>query len=164
MKPCSTGILAVILHDMKLASKHAASIVRSVKQLGGTDNARQPDVDVNDTIHKSLALLQSNLRRVNVVLRPAVLPTMTASTTELVQVWVNIIKNACDAMEDTPEPQIEIITRHSKKPFADHYQQQWADDRRSDTAQGISTQLYDQERWVVVRIRAGSFDCTADRQ
>ncbi|AJR09250.1 GHKL domain-containing protein [Photobacterium gaetbulicola] len=102
------------LHDMKLAAKHAASIVRSVKQLGGTDNARQPEVDVNDTIHKSLALLQSNLRRVNVVLRPAVLPTMTASTTELVQVWVNIIKNACDAMEHTAEPQIEIITRHSK--------------------------------------------------
>ncbi|WP_036824266.1 sensor histidine kinase, partial [Photobacterium sanctipauli] len=102
------------LHDMRLASKHAASIVRSVKQLGGTDNARQPDVDVNDTIHKSLSLLQSNLRRVNVVLRPAVLPTITASTTELVQVWVNIIKNACDAMEQTDEPQIEIITRHSK--------------------------------------------------
>ncbi|MGF1698827.1 ATP-binding protein [Photobacterium makurazakiensis] len=102
------------LHDMRLASKHAASIVRSVKQLGGTDNIRQPEVDVNDTIHKSLSLLQSNLRRVNVVLRPAVLPTITASTTELVQVWVNIIKNACDAMDETTEPQIEIITRHSK--------------------------------------------------
>lgn len=102
------------LHDMRLASKHAASIVRSVKQLGGTDTARQPDLDINDTIHKSLSLLQSNLRRVNVVLRPAVLPTMTASATELVQIWVNIIKNACDAMEDTSEPQIEIITRHSK--------------------------------------------------
>ncbi|KLV08959.1 histidine kinase [Photobacterium aquae] len=102
------------IHDMRIAAKHAASIVRSVKQLGGTDTARQPDVDVNDTIHKSLALLQSNLRRVNVVLRPAVLPCITASATELVQVWVNIIKNACDAMERTDDPQIEIITRHSK--------------------------------------------------
>ncbi|MGF1876197.1 ATP-binding protein [Photobacterium frigidiphilum] len=102
------------LHDMRLAGKHAASIVRSVKQLGGSDQARQPDVDVNDTIHKSLALLQSNLRRVNVVLRPAVLPTINASVTELVQVWVNIIKNACDAMEYTDNPHIEIITRCSK--------------------------------------------------
>ncbi|PSW01125.1 ATP-binding protein [Photobacterium lipolyticum] len=102
------------LHDMRLAGKHAASIVRSVKQLGGSDQTRQSDIDVNDTIHKSLALLQSNLRRVNVVLRPAVLPTITASATELVQVWVNIIKNACDAMEQTPEAQIEIITRYSK--------------------------------------------------
>ncbi|GHA60493.1 ATP-binding protein [Photobacterium aphoticum] len=102
------------LHDMRLAAKHATSIVRSVKQLGGTDTARQPDVDVNDTIHKSLSLLQSNLRRVDVVLRPAILPPITASTTELVQVWVNIIKNACDAMEETEHPQIEIITRYSK--------------------------------------------------
>lgn len=102
------------LHDMKIAAKHAASIVRSVKQLGGSDQDRQTDVDVNDTIHKSLALLQSNLRRVNVVTHSATLPTITASTTELVQVWVNIIKNACDALENTEEPTIEIITRHSK--------------------------------------------------
>ncbi len=102
------------LHDMRLAAKHAANIVRSVKQLGGSDQDYQSDVDVNDTIHKSLALLQSNLRRVNVILRPAVLPTITASSTELVQVWVNIIKNACDAMEQTDEPKIEIITRYSK--------------------------------------------------
>ncbi|OAN13837.1 histidine kinase [Photobacterium jeanii] len=102
------------LHDMRLAAKHAASIVRSVKQLGGSEQTKQPDVDVNDTIHKSLALLQSNLRRVNVTLRPAVIPTITASATELVQVWVNIIKNACDAMEHTDEPQIEIVTRYSK--------------------------------------------------
>lgn len=102
------------LHDMRLASKHATCIVRSVKQLGGTDNVRQPDIDLNDTINKSLSLLQSNLRRVNVVLRPGELPLMSASSTELVQIWVNIIKNACDAMEGTPEPQLEIITRHSK--------------------------------------------------
>ncbi len=106
------------LHDMRLASKHAASIVRSVKQLGGTDQQRMPDVDVNDTINKSLALLQSNLRRVNVVLRPAVLPSITASSTELVQVWVNIIKNACDAMEETDDPHLEIITRHSNNRLA----------------------------------------------
>ncbi|WP_245587167.1 ATP-binding protein [Aliagarivorans marinus] len=102
------------LHDMRLASKHAASIVRSVKQLGGGDQAKQPDLDVNDTIHKSLALLQSNLRRVNVVLRPAVLPKINASATELVQVWVNIIKNACDAMEHVAEPQLEIVTSYYK--------------------------------------------------
>ena len=102
------------LHDMRIAAKHAANIVRSVKQLGGSDQDYQSDVDVNDTIHKSLALLQSNLRRVNVVLRPAILPAITASSTELVQVWVNIIKNACDAMEQTDAPTIEIITRYSK--------------------------------------------------
>ncbi|MEC6815759.1 ATP-binding protein [Photobacterium toruni] len=102
------------LRDIRLAARHAASIVRSVKQLGGGDHARIPDVDINDTLHKSLALLQSNLRQVEVVLRPAILPPMTASVTELVQIWVNLIKNACDAMENTEAPQIEIITRSVK--------------------------------------------------
>ncbi|WP_318459082.1 ATP-binding protein [Photobacterium leiognathi] len=102
------------LRDMRLAAKHSASIVKSVKQLGGSDHVRQPDVDINETLHKSLALLQSNLRPVEVILRPAVLPPLMASSTELVQVWVNLIKNACDAMEYTTAPQIEIVTRHVK--------------------------------------------------
>nr|WP_086940351.1 ATP-binding protein [Thaumasiovibrio occultus] len=106
------------LHDMRLAAMHAASIVRSVKQLGGTDQQRTPGVDINDTLNKSISLLQSNLRRINVVLSPAVLPSITASSTELVQVWVNIIKNACDAMETTEEPKLEIITRHSNNRLA----------------------------------------------
>ncbi|MEJ2763131.1 ATP-binding protein [Photobacterium sp. MCCC 1A19761] len=103
------------LHDMRLAARHAAGIVRSVKQLGGVDQTRQPGVDVNDTLHKSLSLLQSNLRRVNVVLQPAELPSLTASTTELVQIWVNIIKNACDAMAETQAPELEIVTRSSRR-------------------------------------------------
>ena len=102
------------LRDIRLAARHAASIVRSVKQLGGGDHARIPNVDINDTLHKSLALLQSNLRAVEVVLRPAILPPVTASVTELVQIWVNLIKNACDAMEHTDNPQIEIATRSVK--------------------------------------------------
>lgn len=61
-----------------------------------------------------MALLQSNLRYVEVVLRPAILPPVTASVTELVQIWVNLIKNACDAMENTEAPQIEIVTRSVK--------------------------------------------------
>lgn len=103
------------LRDMRLAAKHSASIVKSVKQLGGSDHVRQNDVDINETLHKSLALLQSNLRPVEVVLRPAVLPPINASSTELVQVWINLIKNACDAMENTASPKIEIVTRHVKQ-------------------------------------------------
>lgn len=102
------------LRDMRLAAKHAASIVKSVKQLGGSDHARQPDLDINETLHKALALLQNHLRPVEVTLRPAVLPPLTASGTELVQVWVNIIKNACDALEKTASPHIDIVTQHKK--------------------------------------------------
>ncbi len=48
-------------------------------------------------------------------LSPANLPKFKGSSTELVQIWANIMKNACDAMEDTAEPAIEIATRYTNK-------------------------------------------------
>lgn len=99
------------LHDMRLAAKHSVGIVKSVKQLGRNDTESNELLDVNDSINKALSLLQSDLRRVNVTLSPAQLPLIRASATELVQIWVNIIKNACDAMSGTTDAKIEIVTR-----------------------------------------------------
>ncbi len=87
------------VHDLRLAARHAVAIVRSVKQLAGADHERSEDVSINDTINKSLSLLQRELRHISVVIRPASnLPTIRASSSELVQIWVNIIKNAAEAM------------------------------------------------------------------
>ncbi len=105
------------LHDLRLAAKHTVGIVQSVKQLGRTEINQDENVDINDSINKAVALLQSDLRRVTVKIRPAELPLFRGSQTELVQVWVNIIKNACDAMQDTASPQVVIQTRLDKKRF-----------------------------------------------
>ncbi|WP_456297263.1 ATP-binding protein [Vibrio sp. AK197] len=102
------------LHDLHLASKHAIGIVQSVKQLGKTEINQEEWVDINDTLNKATVLLQSDLRRVALKVRPAELPKFQCSETELVQVWVNIIKNACDAMQETDNPQILIQTRVDK--------------------------------------------------
>ncbi|WED20831.1 ATP-binding protein [Vibrio sp. JC009] len=101
------------LRDMRLAAKHSVGIVRSVKQLGRTDIDTEEWLDVNESINKAISLLQSDLRRVSVHLSPASLPPFKGSSTELVQVWANIMKNACDAMERTPSPEIDISTRHT---------------------------------------------------
>ncbi len=102
------------LHDLRLASKHTVGIVRSVKQLGRTDIDVDEALNINDSINRALALLQSDLRRVKVRFSPAELPLFLGSQTELVQIWVNILKNACDALIDTESPTIEIQTRFSK--------------------------------------------------
>ncbi|TRN26288.1 histidine kinase [Vibrio furnissii] len=103
------------LHDLRLASKHTVGIVKSVKQLGRTEINLDEDLDLNDTLNRALALLQSDLRRVSVRMRPGILPVIKGSVTEWVQVWVNIIKNACDAMQTTADPAIDIHTRYSKQ-------------------------------------------------
>ncbi|NOI55899.1 cyclic nucleotide-binding domain-containing protein [Vibrio crassostreae] len=103
------------LHDLRLASRHAVGIVKSVKQLGRVDIDTEEAVDINDSINHALSLLQSELRRVSVRLSPADLPSFKGSKTELVQIWVNIVKNACDAMSNSDDAAIEIQTRLSKK-------------------------------------------------
>ncbi|EGQ7914859.1 TPA: ATP-binding protein [Vibrio parahaemolyticus] len=102
------------LHDLRIASKHTVGIVRSVKQLGRTDIDLDEAININDSINRALALLQSDLRRVSVRFSPAELPVFIGSQTELVQIWVNILKNACDAMINIESPTIEIHTRVSK--------------------------------------------------
>ncbi|GAA4496326.1 sensor histidine kinase [Pseudaeromonas paramecii] len=95
-------------HDMALAVKHATNIVRSVKQLGGGEAARHPGVQLLDTIDEALALLNSPLRRINLQLALSPLTPLLANETEWVQIWVNIIKNGCDALAQTPNPTIWI--------------------------------------------------------
>ena len=100
-------------HDMQLAARHAAGIVKSVKELGGSTQQRADGVDVNTTLRESVSLLQSYLRKVTVTydLAPD-LPPIWGNTTELVQIWVNILRNACEALDGSgvPEPGVRIST------------------------------------------------------
>ncbi|MCZ4371259.1 ATP-binding protein [Vibrio diazotrophicus] len=102
------------LHDLRVASSHTVGIVKSVKQLARSEVNLNEELDINDTINRALTLLQSDLRRVSVRMRPGNLPKLKGSQTEWVQVWVNIVKNACDAMMVTPEPRLDIQTKYSK--------------------------------------------------
>ncbi len=103
------------LHDLRLASQHTVGIVKSVKQLGRADIDTRDKVNINESIQRSLALLHSDLRGISVRVRPGEIPLMEASPTELVQVWVNLIKNAVDALSEHTNPEIEIQTRFNKQ-------------------------------------------------
>jgi hypothetical protein len=108
------------LHDMTTAANHAAHVTRSVKSLGAPSSQRQPNQDVNETIREALTLLHSKLRKIRVVFDAGELPPLTANRGELVQVWVNLIKNAIESLNNsrTPDPEIRIRTRVAKKQIA----------------------------------------------
>lgn len=101
------------LRDMRMASKLATGIVRAVKLLGGGNSTREPDVDVAQSVTDALNLLHNKLKRVEVQTSFDPMPGITADITELVQVWSNVIKNACDAMDQgaTEHPCIRITGR-----------------------------------------------------
>ncbi len=101
------------MRDMQLAARHATGIVRAVKLLGGGQDAhREPGVDVVQTVQDALALLYNKLKHLTVNTQLAPLPPITADVTELVQVWTNILSNACDAMQQggTDNPTVCIST------------------------------------------------------
>ncbi|HQU71561.1 MAG TPA: HAMP domain-containing sensor histidine kinase, partial [Calditrichia bacterium] len=67
-------------------------------------------LDLNGTVQDAMILLKSLLRQVNVESDLGDLPHIPGNRGELIQVWVNLIKNAGDSLlhDRTPDPQIRI--------------------------------------------------------
>jgi signal transduction histidine kinase len=71
-------------------------------------------IDINDTIHKALALLHHEFvsRDVHLVFEPAAtLPQVMASQNHLQGVWMNLISNGLDALDGSSR-EIHITSRH----------------------------------------------------
>ncbi len=97
--------------DIVTASRHAANIIHSIKQLSSGGHARREPVSVTDSIEQARELLRDSLKGVEV--RCDVedgLPDILGNTGELMQIWLNLMKNAYEAMRDanTPSPRIMI--------------------------------------------------------
>ena len=90
--------LGMALHDMLLATRHAGEVVRSVKELG-TANRRAPSpTDLNQTLREALVLLEKPIKKIKVVQDLKPLPQLLVNGSDWVQVWVNLMKNGCEAM------------------------------------------------------------------
>lgn len=85
-------------HDLNHAADHASQVVRSVKELGVANHSVRVPTDVAETIRHAAMLLKDQLKGIE--LRMELVPGMRLETNpgELVQVWVNLIKNACEAL------------------------------------------------------------------
>ena len=102
------------MRDLQMAARHASGIVRAVKLLGGGSTLHEPGVDVIQSLNDAMSLLTNKLKHLTIQTDFQPVPTITADITELVQIWINIINNANDAMVQagTPEPTISISTHH----------------------------------------------------
>lgn len=107
-------------HDIDVAAKHATEIVRSVKQLGGGDPTPSCALDVQETLQKALTLLSRELREVELVLNLQENFALHTSETHLVQVWINLIKNACEAMQQTVSPRLRITVLVTEQDYQVH--------------------------------------------
>lgn len=97
------------LHDMKVATDHASHIISSVKTLAAPNRDKEM-VDIKFTILKALTLVQHQIKKLDLVTSLELGLETLAGEGDLVQVWVNLIKNAAEAMTNagTKDPKIEV--------------------------------------------------------
>ena len=105
--------MGAAIYDMELASRHATSVVHSVKELGGRTNEQNVTLDLKVSIREALTLLQSILRQVEVRTELDDELFVTGSSGELVQVWINLFKNAVESMVNarTIKPLLNITAK-----------------------------------------------------
>jgi len=129
--------LGYLLHDMQISATHAAHVIQSVKSVGVSNQRWSKEVDVNKTVSEALAILRSLTKNIEVEDQLAdSLPLTEACSGELVQVWINLIKNAIESLltSETVNPRITVKTQVIKNDI--HV-------AIIDSGPGIPQELYD---------------------
>ncbi|MEP4534737.1 MAG: ATP-binding protein [Cyclobacteriaceae bacterium] len=104
------------VHDMRIAAKHSTHVVKSVKQLGVNEHQWSKEVDINHTLDEALVILRNLTKRVKTdIALDENLPLTEACAGQLVQVWINIVKNGIESMIQgkSPHAQLTIRTSHT---------------------------------------------------
>ena len=107
-----------ILHDMKIASDQASHVINSVKSMGIAKQRWSKNVNVNESIGEALAILSNLSKRINLeVALEESMDSIEACHGELVQVWINLIKNAIESLlhHKVKDPKVKISSIVSGK-------------------------------------------------
>lgn len=98
------------------AGGRAAETVRNLLDFARKEQHQMALADINDTLRRSLALVQHELmaRSVNLEFEPAEnLPLIFANQENLQSVWLNLIMNAIDSMDKAPA-RLRVSTRRTE--------------------------------------------------
>ncbi len=145
-----TQDLPKLLTSMNIGTERIREIVKSLRLFSRLDEAEVKPVDIHDGINSTLMILQSRLKakhnaaEIQVIKNYGQLPLVECFAGQLNQVFMNILSNAIDAVEDriALDPK-ESGTIHITTEVLD----QWVEIRFQDNGVGIPE-----------RVRAKIFD------
>ena len=109
-----------ILEDITSEDRRAGEVIRHLRNLLRKGTPQLQNVDVNFVVEEILRLMRGDLITRNVTVRtflhPA-LPAVRADPVEIRQVFLNLILNACDAMEaNANDDRIVMLTTDLESP------------------------------------------------
>ncbi len=118
--------LPKILNSMKVGSSRIRNIVLSLRNFSRLDESEMKPVDIHEGIDNTLMILQHRIKKISndinsseieIIKKYGKLPEVTCYASQLNQVFMNILSNAIDALEEfavntntTNKPQICIWT------------------------------------------------------
>lgn len=107
-----------VLASMQVGAERISHIVRSLLSFSSLNQGEKDLIDIHDVIENTLLIMENHLktndnhREITIVRDYGYLPMIECYPQDLNQVFMNIIKNAIDALQDTTanNPQISIST------------------------------------------------------
>jgi two-component system NtrC family sensor kinase len=107
------GDLLQMVKSMKLGSERTRQIVMSLKNFSRLDNTSVHPVDLHECLDSTLLLIHNRVKKgIDVVRQYGQIPPVEGYTGALYQVFMNLLSNAIDALEEaaTAQPVITITT------------------------------------------------------
>lgn len=111
-----TEDLAKLMVSMKVGTERIDQIVKSLRNFSRVDEAEKKPVDIHEGLDNTLLLLQHRFKShgkkapITLIKDYGKVPLVECYAGQLNQVFMNILSNAIDALENNPEPQIIKIT------------------------------------------------------
>ncbi|MEM6868330.1 MAG: PAS domain-containing protein [Cyanobacteria bacterium P01_C01_bin.121] len=111
-----TQDLINLLDSMKVGAERIRQIVTSLRTFSRKDEAEKKSVDMHQGLDSTLMILahrikpQANRAAIEIVKRYGQLPTVHCYAGQLNQVFMNVISNAIDAVNEVDKPEIVLST------------------------------------------------------
>jgi signal transduction histidine kinase len=111
-----------LLHSMKVGADRIREIVRSLRNFSRLDEAAIKHVDIHEGLDSTLMILQNRLKSksdhpaIEIVKKYGILPPVECYPGQLNQVFMNILSNAIDAVEErySQRSPLEVVACPSK--------------------------------------------------
>lgn len=131
--------LPKIVHSMKVGAERARDIILTLKNFSRLDDSAPHPVDLHECIESSLMILNNRLKKdIKVVRKYGEIPAVEGYMGLLYQVFMNIISNAIDALEEKPASQDGKQIVITTDPDSD-----WVVVRIADNGAGIAPDKQD---------------------
>ncbi|WP_017316869.1 sensor histidine kinase [Mastigocladopsis repens] len=134
--------LPKLLNSIAFGADRTREIARSLKDFSRLDTAEVQLVNIHTCINSTLLILQNRLKMgINVICNYGDIPSVPGHTGLLYQVFMNLLSNAIDAVEEMSainsewSPEISILT--------ERWDNNWVKIRIADNGMGIAPQNQD---------------------